>query len=145
MSDTPLSMYGLAKCSTCVKAQQWLQQRGVQVGFTDYREHPLPSDALLTYSRAGRLGKTGESGLDDLAQFARRAQNPGSDDEWLALIAEFPALVRRPLVLWPDGTVTTGFTEKKFRTPGGVIRSPVCAGRSSEPLNTNGISHAHPR
>ncbi|HZH57687.1 Spx/MgsR family RNA polymerase-binding regulatory protein [Yanghanlia caeni] len=115
MSDTPLSMYGLAKCSTCVKAQQWLQQRGVQVGFTDYREHPLPSDALLTYSRA--LG--GWEKLVNRASMTWRnlpdaRKNPGSDDEWLALIAEFPALVRRPLVLWPDGTVTTGFTEKKF-------------------------------
>ena len=41
-------------------------------------------------------------------------KTPGSDAQWQALIAEFPALVRRPLVVWPDGSVTVGFTEKKF-------------------------------
>jgi arsenate reductase-like glutaredoxin family protein len=33
--------------------------------------------------------------------------------DWLALIAEFPALVKRPVVVGEDG-VQVGFNEKRF-------------------------------
>ena len=46
MTDAQIHMYGLTKCSTCVKARQWLQERGVPAVFTDYREHPLPAGDL---------------------------------------------------------------------------------------------------
>lgn len=115
MIDAQIHMYGLTKCSTCVKARQWLQERGVPAVFTDYREHPLPAGDLARWS--AELG--GWEKLVNRASMTWRnlpdeRKTPGSDAQWQALIAEFPALVRRPLVVWPDGSVTVGFTEKKF-------------------------------
>jgi len=43
---------------------------------------------------------------------ARKA--PGSEPEWLLLIKEYPALVRRPVVVLDDGSVHLGFTDKLF-------------------------------
>lgn len=110
-----ITLYGLAKCSTCVKARQWLQGRGVEAAFIDYRDHPLPPESLAQWSR--ELG--GWEKLVNRASMTWRnlpdaRKTPGSDEEWLALIAEFPALVRRPLATWPDGAVTVGFSEKKY-------------------------------
>jgi len=110
-----VSLYGLNRCSTCVKARQWLEDRAVKVDFTDYRDHPLAPESLLQWSRelggweklVNRASMTWRN-LPD----ARKA--PASDAEWQALVAEFPALVRRPLAVWPDGSVTVGFTEKKY-------------------------------
>lgn len=112
---TTLTLYGLTKCSTCVKARQWLEARGEQAGFVDYRDHPLPGASLVKW--AGELG--GWEKLVNRASMTWRnlpeeRKTPSSDEEWLALIAEFPALVRRPLAVWPDETVTVGFSEKKY-------------------------------
>ena len=41
-------------------------------------------------------------------------KEPQDDVQWLALIAEFPALVRRPLLITPEGEVSVGFNEGKF-------------------------------
>jgi len=42
-------------------------------------------------------------------------QRQAADDEqWQSLIAQYPALIRRPLTVWPNGVVTTGFSEKTF-------------------------------
>ncbi|HCP78159.1 MAG TPA: arsenate reductase, partial [Pusillimonas sp.] len=30
-------LYGLKKCSTCVKAMKWLDAQGIQYRFVDYR------------------------------------------------------------------------------------------------------------
>ena len=110
-----ITLYGLNKCSTCVKARQWLEGRGVEAAFVDYRDHPLPPAGLTQW--AGELG--GWEKLVNRASMTWRnlpeeRKAPESDAAWLALIAEFPALVRRPLAVWPDASVTVGFTEKKY-------------------------------
>lgn len=110
-----ITLYGLTKCSTCVKARQWLEARGVEAAFVDYRDHPLPPASLAQW--AGELG--GWEKLVNRASMTWRnlpeeRKTPESDAAWQALIAEFPALVRRPLAVWPDAAVTVGFTEKKY-------------------------------
>lgn len=110
-----LALYGLTKCSTCVKARQWLQNRGVVATFTDYRDHPLAGGKLVQWSaELGGWEKLVNRASMTWRNLPEARKSPASDGEWLALIAEFPALVRRPLVIWPDGGVTVGFTEKKF-------------------------------
>ncbi|MNX47144.1 putative reductase [compost metagenome] len=37
-----------------------------------------------------------------------------TDAQWTALIAEYPALVRRPVTVTPDGEVSVGFSEKRY-------------------------------
>ncbi len=41
-------------------------------------------------------------------------KTPGSDPEWLLLIKEYPALVRRPVVMLADGSLSQGFADKLF-------------------------------
>lgn len=109
------TLYGLAKCSTCVKARQWLQGRGVEAAFVDYRDHPLPGESLQQWSHdLGGWEKLVNRASMTWRNLPEARKTPASDDEWLALIAEFPALVRRPLAVWPDGGVTVGFSEKKY-------------------------------
>jgi arsenate reductase-like glutaredoxin family protein len=47
-------------------------------------------------------------------------KTPGSDPEWTLLIKEHPALVKRPVVLMPDGSVTIGFSDNGFKQLFGV-------------------------
>jgi arsenate reductase-like glutaredoxin family protein len=37
-----------------------------------------------------------------------------TDAQWTQLIAEYPALVRRPVTVTPDGEVSVGFSEKRY-------------------------------
>lgn len=108
-------LYGLNKCSTCVKARQWLQERGIDANFIDYRDHPLAGESLQQWSQQlGGWEKLVNRASMTWRQLPTERKTPATDAEWLALIAEFPTLVRRPLAIWPDGSVTAGFTEKKY-------------------------------
>jgi Spx/MgsR family transcriptional regulator len=112
---TTLHLYGLAKCSTCVKARQWLQEQGAAHQFTDYRDSPLSPTDLSGWSRElGGWEKLVNRASMTWRQLPEARKSPASEADWLALIAEFPALVRRPLAVWPDGSVTVGFNEKKY-------------------------------
>ncbi|MCX5591309.1 Spx/MgsR family RNA polymerase-binding regulatory protein [Alcaligenes endophyticus] len=108
-------MYGLSKCSTCIKARHWFEQQGLAVTFTDYREHPLaPSDLQHWAQQLGGWPKLVNRASMTWRNLPEERKQPDTDQQWLALIAEFPALVRRPLVVDQQGQVSVGFNEKKM-------------------------------
>ncbi len=108
-----IRQYGLKRCSTCVKARKWLESQGAQVEFTDYRDEPADAALLNAWANAaggaqGMINRNSQTwrGLPE----ARKA--PASEEDWLALAAEFPSLIKRPVTMFPNGAVTFGFNEK---------------------------------
>lgn len=112
---TGLTVFGLKQCSTCVKASKWLTRHGVVHAFIDYRAQPVAPTILKQWAKqlggweklVNRTSMTWRN-LDD------SRKSPVSDDDWLALIAEFPALVRRPVAVSPDGEIGVGFNEQRY-------------------------------
>lgn len=108
-----VKVYGLRRCSTCVKARKWLDNKAVDYVFIDYRDEPVAPDVLSTW--ADTLGwKT----LINRASTSWRSlsdeqKEASTDAQWLALIHEHPTLVKRP-VLVRDGTVDVGFSEARY-------------------------------
>jgi len=118
------TVYGLANCDTCKKARNWLARFGVAHAFVDYRDQRVPADTLKDWAR--QLG-----GWDKLVNRASTTwrtlpdarKTPHADAEWTLLIKEYPALVKRPVVVTDDGVVSVGFTDNAFKQRfGGVIR-----------------------
>jgi len=111
-----LTLYGLNKCSTCLKARDWLAKQGIAHTFVDYRDHPVLSETLGDWAQ--QLG--GWEKLVNRASMTWRnlpdvRKLPSDDAEWTKLIAEFPALVRRPVAVDAAGKVGVGFNEKRYR------------------------------
>jgi len=112
---TNAKVYGLDKCSTCQKARKWLDRNKVDYVFSDYREQRLDAPTLKAWATAvggweklvNRTGMTWRN-------LPTARKSPASDPEWLLLIKEYPALVRRPVVVTADGGVSLGFTDKLF-------------------------------
>ena len=109
-----VKVYGLEKCSTCQKARKWLDRHQVAHEFIDYREQRVDPATLKSWAEVvdgweklvNRTGMTWRN-------LAPARKTPGSDPEWLLLIKEYPALVRRPVVVRGD-EVSLGFTDKLF-------------------------------
>lgn len=109
------TLYGLTKCSTCVKARNWLNEHGVDHVFVDYRDTPVPAATLKQWADLlggwEKLVNRASMTWRNLAEDRKTAQ---TDAQWTALIAEYPALVRRPVTVTADGEVTVGFNEKRY-------------------------------
>lgn len=109
-----LKLYGLAKCSTCLKARAWLDERGIAHQFQDYRAAPVAPATLKAWAES--LG--GWEKLVNRASMTWRnlddsLKAPTTDKQWLSLIADYPALIRRPVTVYADHSVTVGFNEKR--------------------------------
>lgn len=110
-----VQLYGLKNCSTCVKAVNWLKQHAVSFSFTDYRDQPVAGAQLARW--AAQLG--GWEKLVNRASMTWRnlpesRKTPADEQQWLTLIAEFPALIKRPVAVTGSGSVSLGFSEKKY-------------------------------
>jgi Spx/MgsR family transcriptional regulator len=118
-----ITLYGLKKCSTCVKACTWFETQKIAFQFIDYRDDPIEPDYLIAWSKqlggweklVNRASMTWRN-LSDTEKQQTQALDQGQNTNaiWLNLIARFPALIRRPLTVWEEGAVSVGFNEKKF-------------------------------
>jgi Spx/MgsR family transcriptional regulator len=109
-------VYGLDNCDTCRKARNWLKRADVEHEFVDYRAKRVEPATLKEWAQ--QLG-----GWDKLVNKASTTwrnvpdgrKSPGSDPEWTLLIKEHPALVKRPVVVMPDGAISLGFSDNSFK------------------------------
>ena len=111
-----LTLYGLPNCDTCRKAQNWLKRIDQPYAFIDYRANPDAPETLNAW--AGQLG-----GFDALLNKASTTwrtllpnkKSPGSTPEYLMLLKEYPALLKRPVLVFPDGRVVLGFKDAHYK------------------------------
>ncbi|MEJ8834938.1 arsenate reductase [Ramlibacter sp. AN1133] len=106
----PATLYGIPNCDTVKKARAWLAGQGVGYAFHDFKKDGVPPDRLDAWLRAAgwekllnRQGTTWRK-LDADAQL-RYGNERGARELMLAQ----PSVIRRPVVEWPDGSVTVGF------------------------------------
>jgi Spx/MgsR family transcriptional regulator len=111
----PTILYGLPKCSTCVKAQGWLRRFEIPFEFVDYREQRTAPELLKAWA-----AQVGWEGLVNRSSTSWRElpptrRQPASAPEYLLLIREYPTLLKRPLLLHDD-KVTLGFTDRLYKS-----------------------------
>ena len=105
-----ITLYGIPHCDTVKKARAWLAERGAPVVFHDFKKQGVPADRLARWIDAAgwqtllnRQGSTWRK-LDAATQAA--VQDAASA---AALLAREPSAIKRPVVEWPDGSITVGF------------------------------------
>lgn len=116
MNTKPVRLYGLKKCSTCVKAMKWLQVQNVAHEFTDYRDEPVAPDTLQAWAdELGGWEKLVNRASMTWRQLPDDRKNATTREAWLELVQAHPTLVKRPVTVTADGRVSVGYSEKKYR------------------------------
>ncbi|HLM53100.1 MAG TPA: Spx/MgsR family RNA polymerase-binding regulatory protein [Pseudoxanthomonas sp.] len=114
-------LYGLKNCDTCKKALRWLERFGVAHAFVDYREQRQSPDTLFRWAQAvGGWDSLINRSSTTWRQLPDSRRSPGSDAEWRLLLREYPQLIRRPLVVADDGSISQGFSDNGFKKRFGV-------------------------
>jgi Spx/MgsR family transcriptional regulator len=108
MSKT-ITVHGIANCDTVKKARAWLQERGIDYQFHDFRKQGIPLDKADRWiAAAGWETLVNRKGMTwrQLDSAARDAVVDASSAR--ALMQQQTSVVRRPVVEWGD-KVTVGF------------------------------------
>lgn len=108
-----VTIYGLGKCGTCKKAQAWLDEREIAYDFIDYRENPIDAADLSKYAEQVSWEKLVNRASMTWRGLPEERKQLADEDQWQALVAEYPALIKRPLLV-RDGQAKGGFSVKAY-------------------------------
>ena len=104
------------KCTTCKKAQKWLDEHGVQYDIRHIKDENPSEEELRKWHAASELPLKrffNTSGLLYKEMKLKDKLPDMPDDEQYKLLASDGMLVKRPLIV-SDGFVTAGFKEKEW-------------------------------
>lgn len=112
MNQAPIThtLYGIPNCDTVKKARAWLSEHGVAHDFVDFKKQGVDEAALARWlSQLGwqTLLNTRGTTWRRLDEATRAAVTDTASAR--ALMLAQPSVIKRPVVTWPDGGVSTGF------------------------------------
>ena len=104
------------KCSTCRKAQAWLEEKNIPYTLCDIKENQPTEQELRTWAAQSGLPLKrffNTSGLLYKSLQLKDKLPTMTEDEQFALLATDGMLVKRPLLIG-DGFVLVGFKEAEW-------------------------------
>ena len=106
-------------CSTCKKAQKWLDDNGIAYTARHIKEENPSFEELKHWYEISGLPLKKFFNTSGLLYKSMELKDklPGmSEEEQLKLLASDGMLVKRPIIVTEDGKVLTGFKEKEWET-----------------------------
>jgi Spx/MgsR family transcriptional regulator len=107
------TLYGIPNCDTLKKAKKWLESNQIDYQFHDYRKDGLDEQWLTnTEANVGweiMLNKRGTTFM----KLTDKQKNEINRETALALMLEFPAMIKRPILL-NKGSYYVGFKADKY-------------------------------
>lgn len=110
-----MRLFGIPNCDTVKKARVFLAQRGVACEFHDFRKLGVPSQRLGAWAESvgwerllNRQGNTWRK----LDECVRQGVLDAASARDLMLAA--PSIIKRPVVEWPDGSISVGFDASEW-------------------------------
>ncbi|WNO54887.1 ArsC family reductase [Stakelama saccharophila] len=108
-----ITLYGIPNCDTMKKARAWLDDHAVGYAFHDYKKAGAdPARLTLWADHVGwetlvnRRGTTFRKLPDD-------AREGLDQDRAVALMAQHPSLIKRPVLEYPGG-ILVGFDAERY-------------------------------
>jgi len=110
-----VTVFGIPNCDTVKKARTWLAGQALEVAFHDFKKQGVPAELLPGWLTAvgwqtlvNRKGTTWRK-LDEATRLA-----VVDDASATALMLAQPSVIKRPVVVWGDGSVSVGFSAEAF-------------------------------
>jgi len=110
-----LTVYGIPNCDSVKKARTWLSDQGLNATFHDFKKQGVPAAALDAWVAAcgwetvlNRKGTTWRK-LDAAVQ--AHVSDAASAK---AVMLEHASTIKRPVIAWPSGRITVGFTPEQW-------------------------------
>ena len=109
-----IKIYGIKNCDTMKKAFTWCDANQVNYDFHDYKKLGVPRDKLVEWCRVlgwktliNTKGQTWRKLTPDQQAITTQSQA-------VALMMEYPSVIRRPVVENTEGQLLVGFDPTMF-------------------------------
>ena len=105
----PLTIYGIKNCDTMKKARAWLDQRGVEYAFHDYKAAGVDKGKLEGWvKKAGWETVLNRAGTT-FRKLPEKEKESLTEKKAVALMLEQPSMIKRPVLEIGGGKILVGF------------------------------------
>jgi len=109
-----VKIYGIKHCDTMKKAFAWCQAKSIEFQFHDYKKAGVPRERLVAWCQVvGWKTLVNDKG-PTFRKLPPERQQISSQSQAVALMLEFPSLIKRPVVETDGGQLLVGFDPNLF-------------------------------
>jgi arsenate reductase len=109
-----ITIYGIRNCDTMKKARAWLDRRGVDYAFHDYKTRGIDRGRLETWARkAGWETLVNRAGLT-FKKLPDKDKQGLNEKKAIALMLRQPSMIRRPVLELSGGKLLVGFKPDEY-------------------------------
>lgn len=109
-----MKLYGIPNCSTVKKARAWLEERGIEYDFHDYKKAGVPTKTLKEIMKVvgweALLNRSGPT-WRKLPEETKAAVTSATSA--LKVMQDNPSVIKRPIID-RDGQYQVGFSEDNY-------------------------------
>ncbi|MEM7763308.1 MAG: Spx/MgsR family RNA polymerase-binding regulatory protein [Pseudomonadota bacterium] len=104
-----IALYGLKNCDSCRRALTWMREQTLPFNFYDVRETPPDSALLRAAMTAFGVEVLVNKRSTTWRQLDDSQRGLESQDAAIALLTEYPTLMKRPLLVVSGAPLAVGF------------------------------------
>jgi arsenate reductase len=109
-----ITIYDIRNCDTMKKARAWLDRRGVDYAFHDYKTRGIDRGRLETWARkAGWETLVNRAGLT-FKKLPDKDKQGLNEKKAIALMLRQPSMIRRPVLELSGGKLLVGFKPDEY-------------------------------
>lgn len=108
------TLYGIKNCDTMKKAFAWCDEHGVSYDFHDYKKSGVNRSRLVAWCKAVGWKTLVNTRGTTWRKLSPAQQAIGTQGEAVALMLEYPNLIKRPVVETTKGQLLVGFDPALF-------------------------------
>lgn len=107
-------IYGIKNCDTMKKAFAWCDEHGVVYEFHDYKKSGVDRGRLVAWCKAVGWKTLVNTKGTTYRKLTPEQQNITTQGEAVALMLEYPSMIKRPVVETANGQMLIGFDPALF-------------------------------
>ena len=111
----PITIYGIKNCDTMKKARAYLEKKGVEYAFHDYKAAGIEKERLEKWAKKAGwetlLNKAGTT----FKKLPDKDKDGLSEKKAIALMLAQPSMIKRPVLELPRGKLLVGFKPDDYQ------------------------------
>jgi Spx/MgsR family transcriptional regulator len=110
-----MKIYGIKNCNTMKKTFDFLNEKGVSYEFIDYKKQK-PNPALLEsfLQKTSLETLVNKQGTTYRKMDETQKSSLGEKETAIPILVENSSMIKRPVIVYPDGGLTLGFDPKEI-------------------------------
>jgi Spx/MgsR family transcriptional regulator len=108
-------VYGIPNCDTVKKARSWLSDQGLEATFHDFKKQGVPAAELdIWLTAVGWETLLNRKGITWRKLDAKVQERVTDSATAKAVMQAHASTIKRPVIAWPSGQVSVGFTPERW-------------------------------